>query len=293
MALTVLLCYAREDERLAKRLKEHLSLLERNKLIVLRDYGDINPGTDRERNTQQHFNEAHIILLLISHSFISSDYCYNVEIQLAIDKHERIESCVIPVILRSCHWKEPPLDKLQPLPNEGKPIVNGKDPNKGFKKVVDALAKVVKQWNHHTLPGPEEKRRMLITNLNQLSETVKKRMHPPARANATACTLKELSVYIPVEVTLADLITGWRVLSRSNNVKNEHPAILQRRSTCSELADIASQLTTETGNLAHATKTWDIWQNTLKYRNDFDPRHMAMANTFTRELIELKEAAHF
>jgi hypothetical protein len=290
MAVTVLLCYAREDERMAQQLKKHLSLLERNKSIAIWDYGDIDPGTERDKEIKSRLTKAQITLLLISASFLSSDYCYESEMQQAIEGHERKTARVIPVILRPCYWNGPPLDKLQPLPDGARPIVaRGRDPNNGFTNVAQSLARIVEQLNSHNLPEPLAERRTFMVHLDKLVEAVKAQMQPEPRAIATAYTLEQVNVYTPVEVTLADLIAGWKILSQPKNKAGEEIAIAQRRVTCGELASIASQFTTEVGSLDQAIKTWDVWQKAFKNRDD--PRQMAMARTFARELVELQEAA--
>ena len=130
-----------------------------------------------------------------------------------------------------------------------------------------------------------EQRRMVAANLDQLIETVKSQMQPPPRAMATASTLQQLSTFIPDEVTLADLVVGWQALSHSSEEKEE-PAISQRRVTCGELANMASQFTTDQGKLAQTIKAWQYWLEAFK--NSGDPRQEAMAKTFDRELKELE-----
>ncbi len=288
MAVTILLCYAHQDERMVTHLKSHLSALERNGLIAIWDYGHISPGTEWEQEIATHLDEAQMILLLISSSFLASNYCYRIEMQRAIGRHERKEACVIPIILRPVRWNEPPLDKLQALPDRARPISRWIDRDEGCKNVADGIVKVIRQWNAHSLPGPIAERGVLMANLEQLIETVKVHMQPPPRAMATASTLQQLSIFIPNEVTLADLVVGWRTLSHSSQ-QEEEPATSQRRVTCSELANMASQFTTDQGNLAQAIKTWRIWQDAFKKSDD--PRQAAMARTFARELTELQEAA--
>ncbi len=292
MPVTILLCYAHQDERMVSQLKDHLSVLERNGLIALWDYGNITPGAEWEQEINKHLDEAQIILLLISRSFLASNYGYTVEMQRAIERHESKEACVIPVILRPVHWKEPPIDKLRALPDRDKPISKWPDRDEGFENVADGIIKVIGQWNARGLPDPVAERKALIANLDQLIETVKSQMQPPPRALATANTLLQLSVYIPNEVTLADLVVGWRTLSHASK-QEEEPATSYRRVTCGELANMASQFTTDQGNLSQAIKTWRIWRDVFNDRTDRgDPRQAAMASTFTRELTELQEAMH-
>ena len=208
----------------------------------------------------------------------------------AIRRHERKEARVIPVILRPVNWDVPPIDKLRALPDDAKPILKWKHPDEGYTNVTSGIKRVIEQWNTHSLPDPIAERKELIANLDQLIETVKSQMQPPPRALATANTLQQmfqqLSIYIPNEVTLADLVVGWRTLSHTSK-QEEEPATAQRRVTCGELANFASQLTTDHGNLAQAIKTWRIWRDA--FQNQDDPRQAAMARTFTRELTDCKK----
>ena len=65
-------------------------------------------------------NKADIILLLISCDFIKSDYCYDVEMKQALERHKRKEAIVIPVYLRPVDLgnlpEDCPLASLQYLP---------------------------------------------------------------------------------------------------------------------------------------------------------------------------------
>lgn len=291
MPVTIFLCYTQKDEHMAGQLKNHLSSLEHSGLITVWDRGKIMPGFEWEQEIVKQLDKAEIILLLLSASFLSSEYYYNVEMQHAIERHERKEARVIPVILRPVNWNIAPIDKLAPLPERAKPISRWRPQDEGFKNVADSIIKVVDQWNEHALPDPKEERKEMIVNLDRLIETVKSQLQPTPRAEHTASTLEQLSVYIPSDVTLADLIVGWRTLSYPSN-QGEEIAIERRRVTCGELANLASQFTNEQGNLTQAIKTWRIWRDVFVNRTDRgDRRQATMANTFSRELAELEEAA--
>jgi TIR domain len=72
VTVTILSCYAHQDERMAVQLKNHLSLLEHNGRIAIWDYGHISPGTEWEQEVDKHLDEAQIILLLISSSLLAT-----------------------------------------------------------------------------------------------------------------------------------------------------------------------------------------------------------------------------
>jgi len=302
VAVTVLLCYARdpEDESMARELKKHLSALKRNRIIEVWDYGSISPGIDWQQQMDTYLATAQMILLLISSSFLDSDYCYDVQMDQAIKRHERKKARVIPVILSSVHWEEPPLDKLKALPEDARPITSWADRDEGYTNVANGIATVVRQWNTDSLPDPTAERKAIMEKLDLLIANVRTQLQPEPRAQATANTLEQLSTYIPVDVTLADLVLGWRVLSRPAQPQ-EDIATERRRTTCGELADLASPLISGQGNLQQAIKTWDAWSKMFAYRegpgrnpeaiqDENDPRRNAMTKTFTRELSELKAA---
>lgn len=288
MAITTLLCYAHQDERMIRQFKNHLSLLEHNGHIILWDNGRINPGADWKQEINTHLDEAQIILLFISSSFLASHYCYTIEMQRAVARHERKEVRVILILLRPVHWNEPPLDKLQVLPDQAKPVSQWSSQDKGFTNVVEGIITVINQWNTQSFSDSLERRRMLREQLDQLLATVTSHMQPQPRALAVAHTLQQLSIFIPNDVTLTDLVIGWQILSHSSYLE-EDPAVSRRRATCGELAMLASQFTPLQGNLDQAIHTWRIWNNA--FNNSSDPRQVAMAKTFARELTELQEAA--
>ncbi len=272
---------------MVRKFKEHLSFLCRNGLITLWDYEDIKPGAEWDQETEKRLDDAQLILLFISRSFINSHYCYTIEMQRAIQRHEHKQASVIPILLRPFYWKEPPLDKLQVLPNCEKCISRWRPQDEGYTNAVEGILKVVKQWDTHTLADPTAERSVLIAHFDQLSEVVKIHMQPPPRAIATVGTLQELSIFVPNDVTLADLIVGWQTLSHVSQ-QEEEPKIAKRRVTCGELAHLASQFTTDQGSLAQAVKTWHIWRDAFTNRND--PRQRAMTETFAREFAELQAA---
>lgn len=124
--LNVFIAYSRKDENLRNRLDVHLSSLKRKEVINTWFDGKILPGEQWEDKIVESLNNADIILLLISPDFIASDYCYNIEMKRAVERHENGTTIVIPIILNYCDWEETPFSKLQALPKNGTPIIDNK-----------------------------------------------------------------------------------------------------------------------------------------------------------------------
>ena len=85
----------------------------------------IGSGTEWVKEIDEHLNSAEVILLLISSDFIASEYCHEIEMKRAMERHESGEARVIPVILRSVDWSGLIFSKLQAAPKDGVPLRNG------------------------------------------------------------------------------------------------------------------------------------------------------------------------
>ena len=76
--LKIFYSYAHEDETLQTELEKHLSNLRRQGYITTWHDRDISAGQEWKREINDHLNEAHIILLLVSPDFMNTDYCYSI-----------------------------------------------------------------------------------------------------------------------------------------------------------------------------------------------------------------------
>lgn len=144
MALKIFYCYAHEDQSLRDELEKHLSPLKRLDRIIDWCDREIKPGTNWKQEIDTHLNDADVILLLVSPSFIASDYCYSVEMQRAIARHQTEDTYVLPVILRPVHWEETILGSLQALPTGAKPITKWRRRDDAYWDIVNGVTKIVK-----------------------------------------------------------------------------------------------------------------------------------------------------
>src|SRR5215210_4642126 len=108
--------YSHDDEGFRKELEKHLSLMRRNGEISGWHDRNISAGTDWKDSIDKHLESAKIILLLVSADFLSSDYCYEIEMRRAMKRHQEGKARVIPVIVRNCDWSSAPFSSLQALP---------------------------------------------------------------------------------------------------------------------------------------------------------------------------------
>ena len=144
-AIEVFFSYAHEDEDLRNELAKHLKLLERQKVIKSWYDRDISAGNEWKSEIEKQLNSAQIILLLISSDFLASDFCWSVELEQAMQRHEAREARVIPIILREVDWHNAPFGKLHALPKNAEPVTNWANRDQAFADIARGISRVVKE----------------------------------------------------------------------------------------------------------------------------------------------------
>jgi hypothetical protein len=142
--ISMFISYTHKDEDLLTQLEAHLASLRREGLIENWHDRKIDPGSEWQGEIDEYLASAEIILLLISAHFLNSDYCYDVEVKRAMERHESGKAVVIPIILRPVDWKGAPFARLQALPKDAKPVTQWADRDEAFLDAVKGIRKVIK-----------------------------------------------------------------------------------------------------------------------------------------------------
>jgi hypothetical protein len=151
--ITIFYSYSHKDETLREQLENHLSLLRRKGFISNWSDRQISAGTEWKDQIDRRIELAEIILLLTSGDFLASDYCYDIELTRAMERHEQSEARVIPVILRPCDWSDAPFGKLQALPKDGKPITTWANVDEAWLNVAQGIRLACQEIEERQVPG--------------------------------------------------------------------------------------------------------------------------------------------
>ena len=143
---TVFFSYAHADEALRDQLEKQLAMLKHQGVIDTWHDRAIGAGQDFSQSIDDHINRDEIILLLVSPDFIASNYCYNIEMKRALERHEAGDAIVIPVILRACDWHPSPFGRLLATPRDGKPVTQWPDRDEAFLQVAKAVREAAGRW---------------------------------------------------------------------------------------------------------------------------------------------------
>jgi hypothetical protein len=143
--IRVFFSYSHVDEKYRNELEKHLMTLKRQGLVESWHDRRIAPGEEWANRIDEELRRADIILLLVSIDFINSDYCFELEMNEALARHERGEAVVIPVILRPCHWTGLPFGKLQAATRDAKPVEKYPSLDDAFLEITQSIETVVKR----------------------------------------------------------------------------------------------------------------------------------------------------
>jgi hypothetical protein len=131
--------YSHKDEALRDELENHLKLLKRQQVIDSWHDRKIMSGAEWGKDINKNLDTADIILLLISADFLASDYCWDIEIQRAMQRHEEKSAVVIPVLLRPCDTGNADFMKLQGLPKNFKPVTTWTNRDEAFTDIAKGI----------------------------------------------------------------------------------------------------------------------------------------------------------
>ena len=197
--------YSHKDEALRDELEEHLALLKGQGCIVGWHARRIGAGDEWKGQLDKNLEEAQIILLLISPSFLASDYCYDIETKRALERHDKGEAKVIPVLLRPVDWEGAPFARLQGLPIDLRPVTTWTNKDEAFKNIAQGIRRVVEELTANSPVEPQG-------NPEKVKKTVKV---TPEEFTAVARVLQRMEDKLLSRINLSNDINQY-VLNPQN-----------------------------------------------------------------------------
>jgi type III secretion system-like peptide-binding chaperone/TIR domain-containing protein len=139
--------YSHRDERMLERLQKHLSMLRRRGLITEWSDRAIEAGSEWRAEIARELDAANVILLLVSADFLASDFCWEEEMKVAVERADRGDAKVIAVMLRPVDgWDDTPFAKLQVVPKDGRPITRWADTELAFSDAAGKIRTAVQDY---------------------------------------------------------------------------------------------------------------------------------------------------
>ncbi len=141
----VFVSYCSKDRRFKDELLMRLRQLQRAEgLIELWHDGLIAPGDEWDDTIRDELANSDIVLLLVSNHFLDSAYIRGVEVQRAVERANRGEARLVPIVLEHCLWTHEPFGRFNALPRKGEPIRDSKPQRNAWEAVRAELGQLVK-----------------------------------------------------------------------------------------------------------------------------------------------------
>lgn len=142
----------REGINYLEEFKETLSpLTTHNNLIETWDDTNLFPGENWDNRIKECLETSDIIFLLVSNSFLNTNYIIKNELKIAFEREKKGSCIVIPIIIRDCAYTDIAwFSNLNAIPRKGKTIIswenkwNSKD--QAWKHVYDEVKKVIENF---------------------------------------------------------------------------------------------------------------------------------------------------
>jgi TIR domain/inactive STAND len=162
--LKLFISYSHSDRRSCEQLAMHLAALEGAGLIRKWSDDRIRPGDEWSDEISRALEQADIIILLVSPSYISSTYC-TLEAERAMDRYNSGNALVIPVLLDYLNLSECAFEKLQTIPSPDRPIrsKHWKNANHALSEVSKAIETVIR-----AMIGSQKTTRLVHPNSGEL-----------------------------------------------------------------------------------------------------------------------------
>jgi hypothetical protein len=117
----------------------------RNQVVTWHDH-DIQPGEEWDARIKAALREADVVLYLVTHNSLATDYIQQVELPLIEERCAAGECILIPIIVDFCLWAPLDFAKYNALPDKGVPVSseNWRNENQAWLKVAEGVQRMVK-----------------------------------------------------------------------------------------------------------------------------------------------------
>lgn len=155
-AKKIFISYSHHDSWLCEEFKRHLSPLERSNAVTHWYDREIKPGSEFGPIIEEKLRSSNIIVLLVSANFIKSNYCYDVEYEIAKNLRSEGQAEIVPVIVRPCYWERMDFERLVVLPDKHVTVFQEGQDRKApeardgsWKKVIQGIVRLLNEKSNN------------------------------------------------------------------------------------------------------------------------------------------------
>jgi len=165
MSIKLFISYSHKDKKYLEIFETHLAVLKREDLVESWFDQKILPGNKWNKSIENNLLSSQLIVFLISPDFLDSQYCLDIELDIAKNQVKSGNSILIPIIIRPCSWTNLNISEFQVLPDNAKPVSKWNDPDDAWLNIITKIQITIKEL---------EKNRLIDLKESQSSLYIKK-----------------------------------------------------------------------------------------------------------------------
>lgn len=250
--------YSHEDMDYKIKLLNHLESI--NKLFKIDFWHDglIDAGGHIDSEVMAELNSSDIILLLISCSYIKSNFCYNIEMEKAFEREKNGECIIVPIMLKKTSLNEAmPFYNLKTLPTDRKPISSFHPQNDGYVDVTENLTDLIKKYvSKKTMAkvSPKSSSPKIVSNEFKINDYLYINVAQDGKISPYPLNQQLIFLITKSNRNMAEISNGFNeiVLSHFDKYKNK----LDKKRGKISLKDKRSMLQLFLSDLFLEIKTW-------------------------------------
>ena len=143
--LPIFLSYSNADDEYRDELEKHLSALIRQNLISAWHDRKLFGGENWANRIEEELKSTKLFLFLVSADFLASDYCMNLELPYAINRHSESTANIVPIITRPSDWEETSLGQFQALPDRVRPVTVWSNRDEAWTAVAKGIRRLIRE----------------------------------------------------------------------------------------------------------------------------------------------------
>ncbi len=137
--------YSHADELALKVFVKHLAMLKREKLLSEWFDQEILAGGRIDAEISKNLESCELFVPLLSPDFLASNYCYEREMIVAIEREEAGKLQIVPIVVQPCDWLSSPVQRYKALPKDSKPVSDWTNENTAWLNVITELRRLLER----------------------------------------------------------------------------------------------------------------------------------------------------
>jgi len=113
--LSIFIAHTYNDGRILLKIEQILRTIDFQEGGINYQPGEIALDTRWKESRYNHLASVDLILLLVTQSFVATEYCYSEQLKWAILRHNQEQAYIIPVLLQACLWDGTPFAGLHTI----------------------------------------------------------------------------------------------------------------------------------------------------------------------------------